>query len=134
MFATRGEDFQTLFLRTPLQNVDVDVANTPVSYLRPRGLIKIDSVGANQRVPIVVDDVFFVRVCEAKTRPKRISRPIRSGTQHLPTGKISADGIVSPASSLVLRVRGSTHPWNASSSSSGERRFRLRRAAYDKAS
>jgi hypothetical protein len=39
---------------------------------------------------------------------------------------------VSPASSLVLRVRGGAHLWKALST--GKRRFRLRRAAYDKAS
>jgi hypothetical protein len=33
MLATRGKDFQTFFLRTPLQDVDVDIADTPVSDL-----------------------------------------------------------------------------------------------------
>ena len=76
MFATRGENFQTFFLRTPLQNVDVDIADTPVSYLRPAGLIKIDSVGADQSVPVIVDDVFFASINEAKARSERVSRPI----------------------------------------------------------
>src|SRR5262249_27071625 len=76
VFATWREDFQTLFLRTPLQNVDIDIADTPVSYLSPASLIKVDSVGANQRVTVIVNHVFFARVREAKTRPKRISRPI----------------------------------------------------------
>jgi len=49
----------------------------------------------------------------------------------VPTGKIGADCVVSPTSSLVLRVRGGAHLWKALSS--GESRFRLRRAAYNKA-
>ena len=76
MFATRREDFQTFFLRTPLQYVDVHIADTPVSDVRPGGLIKIDSVGADQGVSVIVDDVFFAGINEAKARSERVSRPI----------------------------------------------------------
>src|SRR5262249_39161771 len=134
MFATRGQDFETFFLRTPLQNVDVDIPDTPVSDFRPAGLIKINRVGTDQGVPIIVDDVLFVRVNEPKARSERVSRPIRSSTQHLPTGKISADGVVSPASSLMLGVGSGAHLWNAPTTGQCRCRFRLRRAAYDKAS
>src|SRR5262249_48019084 len=103
-----------------------------VFYFRATRLIKIDSVSSNQCVPIVVDDVFFVRIGEAKARSKRVSRPIRSGTQDLSTGKIGADRIVGSASSLVTSVRSRADLWNVLST--GESRFRLRRAAYNKAS
>src|SRR5438552_3426569 len=42
MFATRGEDFQTLFLRAPLQNVDVHMADAPAFHLKPARLVKVD--------------------------------------------------------------------------------------------
>ena len=60
MLATRGEDFQTLFLRAPFQNVDVHVPDAPAFHLKPAWLVKVDGVGADQRISIIVDNVFFV--------------------------------------------------------------------------
>ena len=76
VFATRRKNFQTFFVRAPLQYVDVHVADTPFSDVRPGGLIKINSVGADQGVPVIVDDVFFTGINEAKARSERVSRPV----------------------------------------------------------
>jgi hypothetical protein len=76
VFAARGENFQAFFVGTPLQNVDVDVADTPFSNLRPGALVKIDGVGSDQRISVIVDDVFFVCLRKAKAGPKRIPRPV----------------------------------------------------------
>jgi len=102
-----------------------------VTHELPDSRIPVD---VSSRIVIIVDDVLFVRVNEPKARSERVSRPIRSSTQHLPTGKVGADSIVSPASSLMLRVGSGAHLWNAPTTGQCRCRFRLRRAAYDKAS
>ena len=80
VFATRRKNFQTFFVRAPLQYVDVDIADTPFADVRPGGLIKINRVGADQGVSVIVDHVFFASINEAKTRSERVSRPVGSGT------------------------------------------------------
>ena len=44
------------------------MADAPVFHFRPAGLIKIDGAGADQRVPIIIYDVFFPCVGEAEAR------------------------------------------------------------------
>ena len=73
MFAARCEDFQTFFIRAPLQDVDVHVADTPISHLRSAGFIQIDCAGPDQRVSVIVDNVFFVRFGEPEARSQRVA-------------------------------------------------------------
>ena len=73
MFATWREDFQALFFRTPLQDVDVYMSDAPLLHLEPAWLVQINGVGADQRIPIVVDNIFFVRLGDSKPCSERIS-------------------------------------------------------------
>src|SRR5439155_10862645 len=73
MFATRGEHFQALFFRTPLQDVDVYMSDAPLLHLELAWLVQINGVGADQRIPIVVDNIFFVRLGDSKPCSERIS-------------------------------------------------------------
>ena len=108
MFAARCEHFQTLFLRSPLQDVDIDVADAPAFHFQPARLVQIDCISPNKCPPLIVDNVFLVRRGDAKSRTKRITRPIGRGTQHVAAGKISADCVVGSAS-LAMRIGSSAH-------------------------
>src|SRR6266542_1593854 len=121
MFATRGEDFQTLFLRAPFQNVDVHVADAPAFHLEPARLVEVDGVGADQRISIIVDNVFFICLGNSESGSYRKVRPIRRGTHHMLTGKTTTEGVVVSASSLAVRVSGSAHLWYATRA--GDSRF-----------
>ena len=101
MFAPRCEDFQTLFLRSPLQDVDVHVANTPASHFQPAWFVQIDGISPYECPSIIVDNVFVVRRGDAKPCAERITRPIRGGTHHVAAGKISANCVMAPASFTV---------------------------------
>jgi hypothetical protein len=127
MFATRCEDFQALFLRAPLQNVDVNVPDAPLPHLAPAWLVQVNGVRADQGISIIVDHIFFTCLGNPEPGSKRKVRPIRRGAHHMATGKVLAQCVVDSASSLVPRVGSGTHMWYATPA--GESRFRLRGAA-----
>src|SRR6184192_3983647 len=110
MFAARREHFQTLFLRSPLQDVDVHAANAPASHFQPARFIQVYGIGPDECPPIIVDNVFLVRRGDAKSCAKRITRPIGGGTHHMATGKIGADCVVG-STSLTVRIGGSANVW-----------------------
>src|ERR1700730_2911243 len=108
MFAARCEDFQTLFLRSPLHDVDVHAADTPAFHFQSAWLIQVDGISPNECPSIIVSDVFLVCRVDAKPRAERITRPIRRSTHHLATGKTTADCVVASAS-FTVRIGSSTH-------------------------
>src|SRR6202030_4053933 len=48
MFGTRREHFQALYLRTPLQDIDIDVAHTPAFHIETARLVEIDRFGSHE--------------------------------------------------------------------------------------
>ena len=69
MFAARREHFQTLFLRSPLQDVDVHVADAPAFHFQPARLVQVDGISPNKCPPVIVDNIFLVcRECETVCR------------------------------------------------------------------
>ena len=132
MLATRGEDFQTLFLRAPFQNVDVHVADAPAFHLEPARLVEVDGVGADQRISIIVDNVFFFCVGNSESGPERKVRPIRCSTHHMRTRKPAAERVVAPASALAVRISGSAHIRYVTRA--GDSRCRMRGTACNQAS
>src|SRR5436190_9295589 len=122
MFATRCEYFQTLFLGSPLQDVDVHVADGPTSHFQSARFIKVYGICPYECPSVIVDNVFLVRGGDAKACAKRITRPIGRGTHHLAARKIGADCIMGSAS-LTVRIRGSAHVWYVARAANA--RFRL---------
>ena len=112
MFAARCEHFQTLFLRSPLHDVDVHVADAPAFHFQPARLIQVDGISPNERPPVIIDYVFFICRRDAKPCTKRITRPIGRGTHDFGTGKATADRIVA-AASLAMRIGSRSHVWYA---------------------
>jgi len=108
MLATRGEDLQTLFLRAPFHNVDVHVADAPAFHLKPARLVKVDGVGSDQRSAIIVDNIFFVGIGNSESGPDREVRPIRRGTDRVPTGQMITERVVASAS-LAVGIGSSAH-------------------------
>ena len=86
MFRARAEHFEALLLRTPLQNVDVDIAHTPAFHLQFGRLVKIDRAGADQRRPVIVDNKFFFRVDDSEPGAKRKARPIGGSAHDMTAG------------------------------------------------
>jgi hypothetical protein len=129
VFTARGKYFQTLFVRPPLQDVYVHVADAPAFHVEPARLVKVNGVRADQRSPVIVNHIFFARIDKSEPGSEGIARPIRGGTQHAPAGQIFAERIVVAASSLKICIGSSTHVWYATSA--GESRFRLRGTAND---
>src|SRR5215472_14144926 len=129
MLATRGEDFQTLFLRAPFQNVDIHVANAPAVHLTPARLVKVDGIGADQRISVIVNNVFFVCFGNSESGSERKVRPIRRRAHHVLVRKSRADRVVAPAPAFVLRVSSSADIWYTTGA--GDRRCRVRGTARD---
>src|SRR5437667_3457079 len=96
MFRAWSEHLQALRFGTPLQNVDIDVANAPAFHFEPCGLVKVDGVRADQRRSIIVDDVFVLRSGNLEPRSEREARPIRCSADHVSSGEILAERIVPP--------------------------------------
>ena len=130
MLATGSEDFQTFFLRAPFQNVNVHVPDAPAFHLKPARLVEVDGVGADQRISIIVDNVFFFCVGNSESGPERKVRPIRRSTHHMRTRKPAAERVVAPASALAVRISGSAHIRYVTRRA-GDSRFRLRGTADD---
>lgn len=68
MFGARAEDLKALLLGAPLQNVDVDIAHAPAFHLELGRLVEIDRIRADERGPVIVDDVFLPRAANFKSR------------------------------------------------------------------
>src|SRR5438094_10359398 len=104
MLATGSEDFQAFFLRAPFQNVNVHVPDAQLFHLKPARLVEVDGVGADQRISIIVENVFFFCVGNSESGPERKVRPIRRSTHHMRTRKPAAERAVAPASALAVRI------------------------------
>ena len=70
------QDLETLLLRSPFQNIDVDPPDPPRAHGPAAGLVEVDRVGANQRAAIIVDDVALLRADDLEPRPERETRPV----------------------------------------------------------
>src|SRR5947208_12008484 len=70
VFAARREHLQALFLRSPLQNIDIDVAHTPTMHVEAARLVKVDRFGSHERSAVIVNYVFFVCSGNSKPRPE----------------------------------------------------------------
>jgi len=112
-----------------LQNIEIDVAHAPLFHVEPAGLVKVDRVGPNQRYPVIVDYVFFIRGGNSKASPKRIARPVRRGAHYMAPGKMSAERVVGSAS-LGMGIGSSPHVSHAMHGGG----FRLHGTANDQAS
>ena len=131
MLGARCEHFQALFLRAPLQNIDIDVTDAPALHVEAARLVKVDGVSPDECDSVVIDDVFIV--CTGKPEPgsKREARPIRRGAHHVAAGKPAVECIVTSAS-FAVRVGSGTHVLHVLPTDEG--RLRLRRTANDQAS
>ena len=98
MFRPWRENFQALFVRTPLQNVDINVSDAPTLHLEAGIGEQVDRVCSDERAAVVVDDILLIRADQAKTSAERKTRPIGSRTDDIPAGKVHTNGIVFSAS------------------------------------
>src|SRR5437667_3836693 len=108
VFDARGEYFQALFLRAPLQDIDIDVADTPASHVETARLVKIDRVCAEECGPVIVNDVFFICVRDSKPGTEWETRPIGGRAHHLLAAKTTVERIVAFAS-LAVGIGGGAH-------------------------
>ena len=93
MFCAWAEHLETFFFRPPLQDVDVDIAHTPALHLELGRFVEIYRVAADERGPVIVDDVFFARTANSKSRAERKTRPIRRRAHDVATGQIRSERI-----------------------------------------
>src|SRR5688500_2201796 len=61
MLSSWRQDLEALFLRTPLENIDVHPANAPTAHGRTTTSIAVERVGADQCAAVVVDFVSLAR-------------------------------------------------------------------------
>ena len=93
MFLARRQNLETLFVRAPLQDFDVDSAHAPTLHFEPARFAEIDRAGADQGRAVIVDQIFFLRIDNAKSRAKWKTRPIGGRASDVATGEIFADGV-----------------------------------------
>ena len=130
MFGTWREHFQALYLRTPLQDIDIDVAHTPAVHVETARLVEIDRFGSHERSVVVVNYIFFVCIGDSEPGAEREAGPIGSGAHHMVPRKRGADSVVGPTF-FGMRIGSGTHFWHAMPADEG--RLRLRRTANDQA-
>jgi hypothetical protein len=99
------EHFQALFRRPPLQNIDIDMANTPAFHLQTSWLVKVDRFRPHQRRAVIVNNEFLLRIDDSKSGAERVTRPVGCGTDHVASGQIHAEGIAT-AAAFCLGVGG----------------------------
>ena len=104
----RGAELADSLLRTPFQNIDVDMAHPPFSHGEAIGLVKIDRVRADQRRSVIVDLEDFIGVDDAEFRPKRKTRPIGGRALHIAARRAGCRR-VAPATRFGVRVRSGAH-------------------------
>ena len=69
--------------RTPLQDIDIDVAHTPAFHVETARLVEIDRFGSHERSAVIVNYVFFVCIGDSKPGAEREARPIGRGAHHV---------------------------------------------------
>lgn len=80
---TRSENVQALLIGTPLQDVDIDVANAPFAHGEAISFVEVDCVRPDQGGAVIVDLENFFSIYDTEFRPEREMRPIGGGTLHI---------------------------------------------------
>src|SRR5436309_10190043 len=102
MFGPWCQHLDALFIRAPVQNIDIHLTHAPASHFQSRRLVKIDRVGADQSGAVVIDHVLFPRLDDFESGSEREARPVGSGTPNNSPGKIFADGVASSATAPLM--------------------------------
>src|SRR6266496_6748775 len=118
MLDARTEDFQTLCLRTPPEDVYIDITHPPAFHLQATRLIQIYRIRPHERGSVVVDYVFLFCIDNAKVRPQRKTRPIGGGAHHAAAGQAEPECIV-PSAPFAMRVSRRPHFLHTTSAGSG---------------
>jgi len=110
MLGPGRQHFDALFIRTPLQNVNIDLTNAPSFHFQSRRLVKIDGVAADQRGAVIIDHIFLGGLHNLESSSEWKVRPVGRGAANLPVGKIFANGIAaSTTATLMDAVRRRAH-------------------------
>src|ERR1043166_4603198 len=89
---SRPENFEALFLGTPFDDVDVDMAHSPGSHRGSAGLVKVNGVGPNKGAAIIVNHVTVRRSHNLESSSEREPGPVRRGAHDIRAGEACADG------------------------------------------
>jgi hypothetical protein len=108
VFRARLEHFDARLVRTPFQNIDIDVANSPSSHFQSRSFVEIDRVRADKCCAVVVNNKFLFGLDDSKFGSEWKARPIRGGAADEVPGKVIADSIA-PPSRFATAIRGCTN-------------------------
>src|SRR4030095_7801374 len=91
------QDFDALFIRTPLQNIDVDMAHAPAFHLQTRGFEKIDCAAADQSGAVSMDDKCFGGLHDFEPCSTGEARPSGSSAVNNAAGKTPPHSVTSSA-------------------------------------
>src|SRR5947209_18312804 len=108
MFRTWNQHLHASLFGTPLQNVDVDIANAPAFHFEFARFVKIDGVGSDQGGSVIVNDVFLARAANSKPGPDWKHRPVRGGAHDETSRQVSAESVARTAF-FLLGVGGGSH-------------------------
>src|SRR5262249_34877989 len=131
MLGAHGEHFEAFLLRSPLQDVDIHMPDAPAFHLEATRFIKVDSVGADERAAIIVDDILLISLGDSEPCAEREMRPIGSGAHHMLARKTRVKRVVASAP-FAMCISGGAHVLHALRAAN--RRIRLRGAAESEAS
>ena len=110
MLGPGRQHFDAFFIRTPLQNIDIDLPHAPAFHFQSCRLVKVNGAGADQSGTVIIDHIFLGRIHDLESSSEREARPVGRGAPNSTTGKTLANGVVSStATTLVDTVRRRAH-------------------------
>lgn len=68
MFRPRSKNLQTFRIRSPLEDIDIDMPNAPSFHLEPTRLMEIDGIRPDKRGTVIINNVFFLRPDDSEAR------------------------------------------------------------------
>ena len=108
MFRSRNKNPQTFRVRSPFQDVNIDMANTPSFHLEPARFVQIDRIRADQRGAVIINNILVLGADDSESGAEGEYRPIGCGAAAFGIGKSSANGVAS-ATVFAARIRRRPH-------------------------
>src|SRR6476619_7966639 len=101
MLGPGRQHFDALFIRTPLQNIDIDVTHAPAFHFQSCRLVEVNCVGADQGGAVIIDHIFLGGLHNLESSSEGKARPVGRGAANLPVGKVFANGVAASTTATL---------------------------------
>ena len=87
------------------------MSHPPAAHFQRGSFVEVDGVGADERSPVIIDNVFLLSFNDPEASPEWEYRPIRGGAAYNSPGKIITNCVASAAQfATAIRRRAHVDP------------------------